>query len=40
MVEIINFNGEDNIVIQSTNINGNLIEQQKSFQDFVVPYSA
>jgi len=40
MVEIINFNGEDNIVIQSTNINGNLIEQQKSFIDFVVPFSA
>ena len=39
MVEIINFNGEDNIVIQSTNINGNLIEQQKSFQDFVSPFS-
>jgi len=40
MVDIVNFNGDDNLVIQSTNINGTRNEQQKSFQEFVSPFSA
>lgn len=41
MVDVIDFNSNDNLlVIQTTNINGVQTESEKSFQDFVNPFSS
>lgn len=40
MVNVINFNGDNDLIIQSTNVNGTKIEEQKSFKEFVSTFSA
>lgn len=40
MVDVVNFNGNNDLVIQSTTKDGVQIEEQKSFKDFVSPFSA